>query len=147
MSAQKHKYQAYATATQTLARTKQVVLLYDAAIRSMQQAREAIGAKRIEDRYHAITKARDILLGLQGCLDFENGGEIAHILYSYYATVEGNMFSIHRTNSIATCDEVIADLKRMRDVWHEIDQTGAGGQSAPVDNTAPAGDQNITLSA
>lgn len=145
------KYQAYATATQTVAKTKQIVLLYEGAIRSMQQAREAIADKRIEDRYHAVTKARDIILGLQGCLDFENGGNIAHVLYSFYATIEGNMFSIHRTNSIATCDEVIAELKKMRDVWQEIDRntaTPAAPAATPDDKGAPSGpDQNITLSA
>jgi flagellar protein FliS len=149
MSPQK-QYQAYMTATQTVAKTKQIVLLYDGAIRCMQQAREAIAGKRIEDRYHAVTKARDIILGLQGCLDFENGGNIAHILYSYYATIEGNMFSIHRTGSIATCDEVIAELKKMRDVWHEIDQSTtatAAGTVPAANGSDPAPDQNVTLSA
>jgi flagellar protein FliS len=123
---QKQKYQAYAAATQTVAKTKQIVMLYDGVIRLVQQGREAIREKRIEDRYSLLTKASDIIIGLQACLDFENGGDIARVLYQFYTTINLQIFSLHRTNSLETCDEVIADLKKMRDVWHEIDQKNAG---------------------
>ncbi len=151
MNAQHQKYQAYVNATQTVAKTKQVVMLYDGAIRSMQRAREAILEKRIEDRYHALTNARDIVLGLQGCLDFENGGDIARVLYSYYATIEGGIYAIHRNSTPEACDEVIAELKKMRDVWHEIDQN-TGGEAhhtaAPATKPGePPKPENISLSA
>lgn len=151
----KHKYHAYAAATQTVARTKQIVMLYDGTIRFMQQAKEAIRDKRIEDRYRMLTKASDVIMGLQGCLDFENGGDIGRILYSFYSMLDSRIFSIHRTNSIETCDEVLADLKKMRDVWHEIDQSHASGDAtsaAPTEKneeSAASGDAEpgITLSA
>lgn len=153
---QRHHYQAYATATQTVARTKQIVMLYDGVIRYVQQAKDAIREKRIEDRYHLLVKASDIIAGLQACLDFENGGEIARILFNFYSSVDGRIFSIHRDNSLQTCDEVIAELKQMRDVWHEIDQTmtdrgeAVSGQApAPAQAASDAGDAagNVTLSA
>ena len=149
---QKQKYQAYAAATQTVAKTKQIVMLYDGIIRFMQQAKEAIIHKRIEDRYNALIKSSEVIVGLQGCLDFENGGNIAKVLYSFYSTIDGHIFSIHRTNSAETCDEVINELKKMRDVWHEIDVNNADGDSAtpiPVmDAPSVAGSElNITLSA
>jgi len=120
---QKHKYQAYASATQTVAKTQQIVLLYDGVIRLIQQAKEAIREKRIEDRYNLIMKASNIIHGLQGCLDFENGKEIANVLYSFYSSVDSRLFQVHRTNSIETCDEVIDDLKKMRDAWVSVDET------------------------
>ncbi len=124
MTQSKHKkYQAYAAATQTVARTKQIVMLYDGVIRFVQQAKDAIREKRIEDRYKLLVKATDIITGLQTCLDFENGGDIAKLLFNFYTGVSNRIFSIHRTNSLETCDEVIADIKQMRDVWHEIDQS------------------------
>lgn len=133
---QKKKYQAYAAATQTVARTRQIVMLYDGAIRFMQQAKESIHDRRIEDRYHQLVKASGIVNGLQGCLDFEHGGDIAKVLYSFYATLDSKIFSIHRTNSMETCDEVIADLKQMRDVWQEIDQNMTAAESAPASQPA-----------
>lgn len=121
-SLQKHKYQAYASATQTMAKTQQIVLLYDGVIRLIQQAKEAIVEKRIEDRYHLLMKASTIIHGLQGCLDYENGKEIANVLYSFYSSVDSRLFSVHHDNSLATCDEVINDVKQMRDAWIVVDE-------------------------
>ncbi len=149
------KYQAYAAATQTVAKTRQIVMLYDGVIRLLQQAKDAIRGKRIEERYHLLIKATDIINGLQACLDFENGGDIAPILHGFYSSIDSRIFSIHRTNSLETCDDVIADLKQMRDAWHEIDKNSSA--SAPVENspmpadpstTPPAnGTDNVALSA
>lgn len=125
---EKQKYQAYAAATQTVAPVRQIVLLYDGLIRLLQQAKEAINEKRIEDRYNLLIRASELVGGLQGCLDFDNGGEIAKILYSYYSGIDARVFAIHRTNSVQDCESVIADLKQMRDAWAEIDQSSSSGQ-------------------
>ncbi|MDX1974765.1 MAG: flagellar export chaperone FliS [Rickettsiales bacterium] len=153
-SHQKHKYQAYASATQTVAKTKQIVMLYDGVVRFMQQAKEAMAAGRIEERYHLLIKVSSVLTGLQGALDFEKGGEVAKVLYSFYSSVDNRVFSLHRTNSIETCEEVIADLKQMRDVWFEIDQSTNEAASAEMSeaqeadmSTQETTKNNITLSA
>lgn len=127
---EKLKYQAYSQATQTVAPSRQIVLLYDGVIRSIQQAKEAISEKRIEDRYNLLLKATDLVGGLQGCLDFDKGGEIAKVLYSYYAGIEARLFTIQRSNSVSDCDLVISDLKQMRDAWADID-AGAGENATP----------------
>lgn len=125
---EKQKYQAYAVATQTVAPVRQIILLYDGIIRLVQQAKEAISEKRIEDRYNLLIKASELVGGLQGCLDFDNGGEIAKILYSYYSAIDSRLFAIHRSNSLQDCEAIIADLKQMRDAWHEIDQDSSSGK-------------------
>lgn len=148
-------YQAYAAATQTVAKTKQIVLLYDAVIRYVQQAKTAIAERRIEDRYHLLVKAGEIIFGLQSCLDFENGKEVARVLYSFYSSIDSRLFALHRTNDIAACDELISDLKQMRDVWQEIDASSSSAEAvdAPAtDQTVSAvppadGENNISLSA
>lgn len=136
----RQKYQAYASATQTVAKTKQIVMLYDAAVRYISQAKDAIREKRIEDRYHLLTKAGDIVFGLQSCLDFENGREIAKILYNFYSSIDSRIFTVQRNNSIELCDELIGELKQMRDVWQEIDQSGVG---MPADTTSAQAAQEI----
>jgi flagellar protein FliS len=127
--AEKQKYQAYAVATQTVAPSRQIIMLYEGVIRSVQQAKEAIVEKRIEDRYNLLIKASELIGGLQGCLDFDKGGEIAGVLYNYYASIDARLFSIHRTNSIEDCDLVITDLKQMRDAWEDIDKATVSGDS------------------
>lgn len=150
----KQKYQAYAAATQTVARTKQIVMLYDGIIRFVHQAKEAIQENRIEDRYNHLTKASEVIMGLQACLDFENGGNIAKVLYQFYSAIDSQIFLIHRNNSIEGCDNIIAEMKKMRDVWQEIDESGATPSNpnpspAKDEATSPASvtDQAITLSA
>lgn len=152
----KQKYQAYMAATHTVAKTKQIVMLYDGMIRWMRQAKEAIVEKRIEDRYHLLIKVSTILNGLQGALDFEEGGSIARVLYNYYASIDGRVFAIHRSNNIEACDDIIADLKQMRDVWQEIDsgqsETSSAAQTATTTTAAKseapkAPPSGVTLSA
>lgn len=150
---EKQKYQAYAVATQTVAPVRQIVLLYDGIIRYVQRAKEAIVSKNIEERYNNLIKASELVGGLQGCLDFDNGGKIAKILYSYYSSVDARLFSVHRTNSIDDCDSILDDLKQMRDAWNEIDQSAnADGTQASnvVDFSAPISQSpvdGLTLSA
>lgn len=144
----KQHYQAYVQATHTAPKTRQVVMLYDGVIRFLQQAKEAIQEKRIEDRYHLVTKATEIIYGLQGALDFENGGRVAQILYNYYSAIDLRLFSIHHNNSAETCDELIADLRQMRDVWAEIDRNAAGksvdSPSLHMDATSNSGASNAS---
>lgn len=120
------QYGAYSAASQTVPKTKQIVMLYDGAIRFMQQAREAIVEKRIQDRFNLLNRAADIVISLQGCLDFENGGEIAPILYDYYSSLDARILNIHRSNSLELCDSVIDNLKEMRNAWRTIDDQMSG---------------------
>lgn len=121
---EKQKYQAYAVATQTVAPSRQIVMLYDGIIRCLSKAREAIAEKRIEERYNLLIRASELIGGLQGCLDFDKGGEVAKVLYSYYSGIDARVFSLHRTGSLQDCDSIILDVKQMRDAWDEIDRGG-----------------------
>lgn len=126
-------HQAYAQATQTVAKTRQVVMLYDGAIRCVRQAREAIAEKRIEDRYKLLLRASEIVVGMQGCLDFEQGGDVARMLYDFYSTMDAQIMAIQRTNSVEACDAVIQELKAMRETWDAIDREhNPAGTPVPV---------------
>lgn len=116
------KYKAYAAANMTVGKTRQVVMLYDGAMRFVQQAIEAIKKEDYETRYNLLVKTSEIITGLQNSLDFENGGDIAKLLYDYYASIDARLFSVHRSNNIALLESVIKELRMMRDAWHEIDQ-------------------------
>lgn len=141
---QKNKYQAYASATQTLGKTKQIVLLYDGLIRFLQQAKTAISENRIEDRFNLLIKASQLISGLQACLDFEQGGDIAKILYNFYASIDSRIFSVHRSNSIETCDEVLAEIKQMRDAWAQIDSEMVAQEAKNLAAAEPASPEIIS---
>lgn len=119
------QYQAYSLATRTVAKTRQVVMLYNGAIRFLQQAQVAIGEKRIEERFKLLQRASEIVVGLQSSIDFDTGGEIAHTLHRFYTGVSLRILSVNfkRDEGAAICEEIITDLKQMRDIWDSIDQT------------------------
>ncbi len=129
-------YQAYQRATHTVAKTRQVVMLYDGAIRFLQQAKAAMEAHDISERYTKLARAGDVVSGLQSCLDFEQGGGTAQILYDFYSAIEMRVLALHRTNDAAECEAIIGDLKQMRDVWHRIDR-GSDDKAIPAVAPAP----------
>jgi flagellar protein FliS len=143
-------YKAYNRASHTVSKTRQVVMLYDGAIRFMQQAKEAIERKDFETRYRRLSRVSEIVIGLQACLDFDSGGISAKRLYAFYASIDLRVFSVHRTNDIKTCDDVIADLKSMRDAWSVIDNGGlepAAAQSAISEPEANSTADSASVSA
>lgn len=128
MTAPKHPYKAYNRASHTVAKTRQVVMLYDGAIRFLQQARAAMESRDINERYTKLVRAGDVIGGLQACLDFDSGGHTAQVLYDFYSTTELRILNLHRSNDVNECDQLVNDLKQMRDVWYRID-TGADALS------------------
>jgi len=113
-------------------------MLYDGAIRFLQQAKEAIQENRVQDRYNLLVKTSDIVIGLQGCIDFETGGDVAKILFDFYASVDSRILTIHRTNSTETCDQLVKELKMMRDAWDQVDRemVEKQGQGNTADSSA-----------
>lgn len=102
-------------------KTRQLVMLYDAVIRNLKQAKLAIEEKRFEDRFNLLSKAGNIISGLHGSIDFEKGGSIAEMLNNYYFAIDMRMINLNRSNSPEECDGIIEEVKMMRDAWEKID--------------------------
>jgi flagellar protein FliS len=140
-------YKAYNRASHTVNKTRQVVMLYDGAIRFLQQALEAMEKKDYETRYNKLARASDIVIGLQACLDFDAGGSSAKVLYDFYASIDARVFTLHRTNDTNVCQAIIADMKNMRDVWSAIDR-GVEATPAVAEEKPAAGPIDpVTVSA
>ncbi len=136
------QYKAYNVASATVPKTRQVVMLYDGAIRFMQQAKLAIDEKRIEDRFNLLNKVSEVLLGLQGSLDYTHGGEIAPLLYDYYSSLDSRIIYVQRTNDMKILDSVIAELKTMRGAWGEIDEQVKAGENSLTPSYSAQAAQN-----
>lgn len=117
-----HKHDAY-KATNTMTRkTQQVVMLYDGAIRYLQQAKAAIGEQDHETKFNLLNKAQDILCGMKASLDFESGGEVAKLLEDYYAGIDMCIYEVHRSSDVERLETVIRHIKMMRDAWIDVDR-------------------------
>lgn len=114
-------------------KTQQIILLYEGTIRYVKQAKAAIEQNDIEARYNSLTKACEILTGLQLSLDFDHGGEIAQLLYDYYAGLDMRLTHLHFKQDVAICDLCIRHLEMMCDAWRDVqqktsmDEGGKGG--------------------
>jgi flagellar secretion chaperone FliS len=117
-----YQYNAYKAVSHMDRKTRQVVMLYDGAIRFCQQAKAAIENNNVQERYNSLTKACDIITGLQLCLDFENGGDIAKLLYDYYSGLDMRLMLVHTNNDAKTVESCIDNLKVMREAWLEVDE-------------------------
>lgn len=137
----KNPISAYTRATHTVAKTRQVVMLYDGAIRFLKQAAEAMEQNAIEERYLKLTRVSDVLSGLQNSLDFEAGGQTAYVLFDFYGSLDARIQMLHRQPDAAACRKIIDELKEMRDVWDTIDRGKEAGQAQPSTPAPQGGDE------
>jgi flagellar protein FliS len=112
----------YDNAYHTINKTRQIVMLYDGIIKHINLAKEYIDKNNIQERYNSLEKSCNIITGLHASLDFNNGGEIAKILDSFYTNIFVRIMDINISNSKESCDKIIGELKSMRDAWHYVDQ-------------------------
>lgn len=147
-SAQQKSVKAYHQAAHTVSKTKQVVMLYDGIIRNLNQIKEAIKDNRIEDRYNKLVRTSDIISGLQMSLDFEQGRDVAQTLYDFYSSVDSRLIGLHRNPKIEVVDEIIQEIREMRDLWDHIDKghVNADGAVDPDVHTTPT-DAQMTAAA
>jgi flagellar secretion chaperone FliS len=141
---------AYGQAAETLPPARQIVLLYDGAIRRIREARRALEIGRINERYIAVHKATAIIDALHACLDYERGGEIARHLDQIYTYVSFRLQRINLNNDVAICDEVVLRLGELRASWAEIAEfgparVGAGPTATPGDARPAAPGPAVTI--
>jgi flagellar protein FliS len=123
------------TAVKTANPLQLVVMLYDAAICSLKEAREHMNRKDIAKRSRSINKCIHIISELQSCLDLRAGGDIASSLNRLYDYMKRNIFKANVEQSVQPLDEIEALLETLRSAWNEVAaQTRApaiqsGGQS------------------
>lgn len=130
------RYQAYHQASRTLAKTRQVVMLYDGAIRFLNQAKEATQQGDAERRYFKLARVGDILTALQSGLDLSQGQEVAVQLNHFYQSLQLSVLQLHYAKHLQEYDPVIQELKTMRGVWDAVDRGMSAADIAPVRDTA-----------
>ena len=97
-----------------------VVILYDAAIHALQKAQEQIKRNDIANRSQSINKCASIITELQACLNFKEGGEIAHSLDRLYDYMKRRIFKANVEQNAQTLIEVLTLLENLRSAWDEL---------------------------
>lgn len=128
------QYRAVDTETGVDAATphRLIQMLLDGALDKIAMAKGAMQRGEIQQKGDFITSASSIVLGLQGSLDMDAGGELAINLDSLYDYMVRRLMESHLNNDLAGLDEVASLLREIKRGWDAIPQEAInGGQMVP----------------
>jgi flagellar protein FliS len=74
----------------------------------------------IKEKSDALGRAGRIVVGLQGALDFKQGGDLAQNLNELYAYVTRRLFHINAHNDLEALDEVFTLMNDIRQAWNTL---------------------------
>ncbi|MDN5293480.1 MAG: flagellar secretion chaperone FliS [Eubacteriales bacterium] len=120
--------QAYRqTAVETAPPGKLILMLYDGALRFLQQAEEALVEGKREEAHKFLLRVQDIITELQVNLDFERGGVIAVSLNSLYAYFLRRLTEANVRKDPTPVREVYGLLQDLRQAWAEVVEKSSQG--------------------
>ena len=108
------------TQVMTSSRVQIVVLLYDAAIQSIELARAGIESNNLKEKGRFLGRAISIIGELNSVLDFEQGGEIARSLHRLYEYMLNELVTANARNDARCLEGPLRCLTTLREGWREI---------------------------
>lgn len=99
-----------------------VVMLFDGAIAVLLRAIDAIKAHDIEEKCRHLNRALAVIIQLEGTLNFQQGGEIARNLESFYAYSRDQVMKANIQNSADILRALTEHWATLRDAWQEGEQ-------------------------
>jgi flagellar secretion chaperone FliS len=97
-----------------------VVMLYDGALRFLEQAAEAMDRRDMPAKAEALSRSFAILAELQNTLNVRDGGELARQLDALYVHMHERLIDANVQRSSAPIREVINLLRPLRDAWSQV---------------------------
>jgi flagellar protein FliS len=95
-------------------------MLFDGLSESLASAKGHMMNNAIEEKSKALSRAGRIVVGLQGALDFEHGGELAQNLNELYAYVTRRLFHINAYNDLSALEEVQSLINDITEAWKTL---------------------------
>ncbi|WP_415905095.1 flagellar export chaperone FliS [Neptuniibacter sp. QD48_55] len=99
---------------------KLISMLLDGALGALAKAKGAIERNAIEDRTQHLNKATEIVVGLKGSLDLEQGGEVAVNLDALYDYMLRSIMSANSQNNAEKVQEVMSLMLEIKQGWAEM---------------------------
>ncbi len=130
-----HRYQE--VEIETASPLELVVLLYDAAIASLQKAQEHIANRDISSRTRCLNKACSIITELQASLNLKEGGTVASSLDRLYHYIKNRIFDANLHQDAAPLREVVGLLCSLRSAWVQVARSEAQKNSDTITEGMP----------
>ena len=126
MSIRANSVSAYKeTSVRTASGGKMILMLYDGAIRNIDEAIGHIesGTKQLDLVNNAVLKAQDIITELMASLDFDKGGDIAPKLFGLYRFFNEQLMEANLHKDAAPLKSVRSMMSELRSAWAQIAST------------------------
>jgi flagellar secretion chaperone FliS len=111
----------YARYQQTAVRTADqgdlLILTYEAILRWLGRAEEAIDARKMIDAHEALLAAQDLVYSLTSSLDHARGGEVALNLASLYDFIQRHLVQANVEKNKALISSIRELLAPLLDAW------------------------------
>jgi len=101
-------------------RVELVQMLFDGLLDNLNAAEGHIKANAIQAKSHHLTRAGRIVIGLQGSLDYEKGGDLARNLSELYGYITRRLLHINMKNELAALNEVRGMMMEIREAWRTV---------------------------
>ena len=97
-----------------------IQMLFDGLIESLATAKGHIERGSISEKSKSLARAGRIVVGLQGALDFDKGGDIARNLNDLYSYVTRRLFHVNAHNDLEALQEVHNLMNEIRGAWQVV---------------------------
>ena len=97
-----------------------IQMLFDGLIESLSITRGHIQRGAVADKAKSIARASRLVLGLQGALDFEKGGDLANNLNELYGYVTRRLIHVNIHNDLKVLDEIHGLMSEIREAWEHV---------------------------
>jgi flagellar protein FliS len=97
-----------------------IQMLFDGLIESLATTKGHIQHNNIAEKGKSIARASRIVLGLQGALDFDKGGELAGNLNELYNYITRRLLYVNARNDLAALDEIHSLMTEIRSAWETV---------------------------
>ena len=97
-----------------------IQMLFDGLLDSLVTARGHIQRNAIEDKNKCLVRAGRIVIGLQGALDLDKGGDLARNLHELYSYVTRRLVYVNAHNDLAVLEEVQTLMGEIRQAWRDV---------------------------
>jgi flagellar protein FliS len=108
------------TAVETASPARLIVMLYDGAIRFINEAAYAMQQRDYETQNAKLQRAQKIFAELISSLDFDKGGEIAENLFRLYTYMYNQLVEANINDDAARLEHVVGLLCELREAWDAI---------------------------
>jgi flagellar protein FliS len=97
-----------------------IQMLFDGLLESLAATKGHIQNGAIAEKGKSIARASRIVIGLQGALDFERGGDLANNLNELYGYVTRRLLHVNARNDLDALEEIFGLMNEIRSAWEGV---------------------------